>query len=173
MLNRPFQISAGLVLLLARVGLAAGLVALSQFRGGPAIWLRMNTLQSSGPSQACQAPARLVPGSYQAGLVQFVGGFVLLVYTAGCAEPGQPAQNVQGFAALDRSGDAVYSGPDGFFQLTASQSLGLVGSGLLPGDPAQYRNYGSGQSGSHGLRPPPDHGKPFRRPAARLPPAAV
>ena len=123
---------------LARLAaVAVGLVVLSQYRGGPTAWLRMNSLQSSGPSQACLAPARLVPGSYRAGPVQLVGGFVLLTYTAGCAEPGQPVQNVQGFAALD------------------PQGVGCAGSGLLPPAPSAgaiprvtINGVSSGQCGS-------------------------
>ena len=113
-----FQISAGLVLLIVLVAVAAGLAALSQYQGGPAIWLRMYSLQSSGPSQACAPPARLVPGSYQAAPVQWVSGFVVLVYTAQCAEAGQPALGVQGFAALD------------------PQGVGCAGSGQLPPAPS-------------------------------------
>jgi hypothetical protein len=116
--KRPLQLSAGLILLIFLVAVAAGLAALSQYQGGPAIWLRMYSLQSSGPSQACAPPARLVPGSYQAGPVQLVSGFVVLVYTAQCAEAGQPAQGVQGFAALD------------------PQGVGCAGSGQLPPVPS-------------------------------------
>ena len=114
MSRRTLRLSGGLLAVLALIGAAAGLALLWQYRGGPATWLRMANLQSSGPSQACLSPARLVPGSYQAGPVQFVDGFVLLAYTAECAEAGQPAERVQGFAALDPHG------------------VGCAGSGALP-----------------------------------------
>src|SRR5438105_4825446 len=112
--RRSLQLTSGLFLLLGLAALAACLIALSQYRGGPATWLRASSLQSSGPTQACLLPAGLVPGSYQAGPVQIIGGFVLLAYTADCAEAGQPPETVQGFAAID------------------PQGVGCAGSNLVP-----------------------------------------
>jgi hypothetical protein len=137
MFKRPLQLSGGALALIVLVLVAAGLAILSQYRGGPRTWLRIYDLQSAGPSQACLAPARLVAGSYQAQPVQVLGGYVLLTYTAQCAQAGQPAQGVQGFAAFDRN------------------EVGCAGSGLLPpvrsagaADPVTIDGLRSGRCGS-------------------------
>jgi hypothetical protein len=97
-------LGAGLLASLCLGGAVVAFFLLYQVPAGAPSLLRVYTLQWQTQSQPCPVAESLVPGTYHADPVQTVGDWVVVVFTAECAAPGQPHRSISGYAAEDGSG---------------------------------------------------------------------
>ena len=148
MRNKLIAVAAALMACLCLGGTVAVFALLFQVPYGLLPFVRASMLQRWAQSQACQAPATLVPGTYLADPLQTAGHWVMVAYTAECATPGQPGRLIIGYMAVDewgsgcgtsREGQSIApaaSGPVTISDVGLSQCEGTGGSAgltIIPG----------------------------------------
>ena len=134
--NRLVPLASGAVALLC---LAAALVVAAWWpgmRGNPLPWLLGLLAQRQAQSEACSPPWQVVAGSYQAEPVQVAGDWVVVVYQAECAAPGQPTHQSGGYVAWSGQGPRCTAA--GFFAMENAAPAGAaafdgVWAGPCPG----------------------------------------
>jgi hypothetical protein len=104
--NKLLALAAAVIALLGLGVVVILQLALGQMRFGSPYILRLLAAQrAASPSRVCPLPARLAPSSYQADPAQTVGDYLSITFTLECAQPGQPMQTIDGFAAIGLRGD--------------------------------------------------------------------
>jgi adhesin HecA-like repeat protein len=112
MRSKVIALSAALIACLCLGGAVVAFVLLFQVPAGAPSLLRAYTLQWQAQSQPCPVAEILVPGTYHADPVQTVGDWVVVVYTAECAAPGQTHRSISGYASEDGSGNGCGGSTD-------------------------------------------------------------
>ncbi len=98
-------LAGGLIVLICLGSAVVALLLLSQVRASPLPFLRSLVLQRQAKSQPCPPPAHLVSGTYVADPTQGVGDWTVVTYVAECDSPGAPRQAIDGYQAMNRSGE--------------------------------------------------------------------